>query len=209
MSETPGTRDVRFRAGGFSVELPEWVRSAAVWTIKAALSGLVAGLVVWFFQIDHTQHHQIPVNARSFPFPLSASVPVTEGDDVQVDTDDRYYSIWECGSRSTGDGDTGPVRSETLLPNAPLCLLIGRIGTQTDTVEAFVSSQYLGLGTHSRFTAGRTGVLYFGANDTPPQKALCGAGVDCFGDNSAELSVNVTIRRGTNIERVANWLKWW
>jgi hypothetical protein len=89
------------------------------------------------------------------------------------------------GPGGNGFFDKGDKRH--LLPNAPFCGLIGRVGTG--------AWQYLG-GDKNAFISDSSGSLYLTANDVTPENCRLPDKSECYSDNRGDTSATVTVNVG-------------
>ncbi|MDX2228254.1 MAG: hypothetical protein NW220_01360 [Leptolyngbyaceae cyanobacterium bins.349] len=114
---------------------------------------------------------------------------IKEGASVQV-VPARDFE-WACKGQTTeqynlvGPGGDNRYSSEGLmLPSAPFCSLIGRVG----------EGQWHNLGANSTFTSDRSGKLYLTANDRPPETCELDNKSECYSDNIGTDSASVTVK---------------
>ncbi len=99
---------------------------------------------------------------------------------------------WACKGNATinaytwvGPGGDSSFRSDerNMLPSAPFCSLIGRVGT----------GAWHYLGDNNTFTADSSGSLYLTANDVTPGNCPLPNKQECYSDNKGTASATVTV----------------
>jgi hypothetical protein len=131
----------------------------------------------------------------SLPGTISApGVSVKKGELVEV-IPARDFK-WACKGEAItnnynwvgpgGDSNYAGQDQRTMLPDAPFCALIGRVGTGT----------WHYLGDSNTFTADSSGRLYLTANDVTPKNCPLSDKSECYSDNKGSSSATVSVNVG-------------
>jgi tetratricopeptide (TPR) repeat protein len=127
---------------------------------------------------------RVSVYSASFPF-ASTGILVNAGDTITI----TATGDWNCGRSATigPDGYVNEQYSDTVLPAAPACALIGAVSS---TAPAENIDAYFLVGTQKTWVAQEAGMLYLGCNDS----------IGRFADNPADskLEVLVTLEKPVN-----------
>jgi hypothetical protein len=84
-----------------------------------------------------------------------------------------------------GDGDFKSKDERYMLPSAPFCALIGRVG----------GGEWHNLGERNTFTADDSGNLYLTANDVTPTNCPLSDKSECYSDNKGSPTVTVNVKK--------------
>lgn len=178
-------------AGGnikiFGAEIAEKVSNPLIKLISFALGGLFIWLAL---HPPNSIENKIVVDpSLSSPSPVPG-VAIKKNYLVEIIPARDFQ--WACkGDAATnsyvwvGPGGDGRFRSDQriMLPDAPFCSLIGRVGTG--------SWHY--LGDKNTFAADSSGGLYLTANDVTPGNCPLPNKQECYSDNKGTASATVTV----------------
>lgn len=126
----------------------------------------------------------LSVLASAYPF-QSTGITVTAGDQLEFSA--NVSDTWNCGFGETGpNGNEGVKDSNSPVPNANLCALVGVIGVDTPNAgDGFF------IGSSNQITATQSGTLYLGSNDNLGN--CFGTPGSCYQDNQGAISVWISV----------------
>lgn len=170
----------------FGAEIAEKVSNPLIKFISLALGGLFIWLA---FHLPNSIENKIVVDPRlSSPSPV-AGVSVKKNDLVEVIPSGGFP--WSCDQgnkiwvEAAGKGSDFDDRQKYMLPSAPFCSLIGRVG----------KGAWHPLGDKNTFTADDSGSLYLTANDVTPGNCPLENKQECYSDNKGTGIVTVNVRK--------------
>lgn len=169
----------------FGAEVAEKVSNPLIKFTSLALGGLF----IWLsLHPQNSIENRIFVDSRS-PFPSpAAGVSVKKNDLVEVIPLGGFP--WSCdrGNKTwvdaAGKGSDFDYPQRYMLPSAPFCSLIGRVG----------NGAWHPLGDKNTFTADDSGSLYLAANDVTPGNCPMENKQECYSDNKGTGIVTVNVR---------------
>ena len=178
-------------AGGnlkiFGAEITEKVSNPFIKLTSLALGGLFIWLAL---HLPNSVETKIIVDpSLSSPSPVSG-VSIKKNDLVEVIPAKDFQ--WACKGDAAsnryvwvGAGGDNSFSSDrrSMLPDAPFCALIGRVGT----------GPWHDLGDNNTLTADSSGGLYLTANDITPRNCPLLNKQECYSDNKGTASATVTV----------------
>lgn len=151
---------------------------------------LIVVSVLFPYPQNSTENKIVVDPSLSAPSPIP-DISIKEGNLVEVIPDRNF--LWSCKGTKEADYDpVGPgghsgyrTDERAMLPDAPFCSLIGRVGT----------GAWHYLGGENTFTADSSGGLYLTANDVKPGDCPLQNKQECYSDNITKGStVTVNVR---------------